>query len=113
MSFVRWRADTLSLFIEPSTSAQQTEMSHLARSSKSKRRLLTPNSQYLGAVDMHYHIRWSTVGLDWESFGSSAEASAKQLVRPSETYTIEEYGSECARCRDALNAKSERIARSA
>src|SRR5690348_11514516 len=56
----------------------------------------------------HFHIRWSGKNtLDWESFGSreEAEASAKQLVRQGETYTIEEYGLDCPRCAAALNLK--------
>lgn len=49
----------------------------------------------------HYHIHWSTKEiLDWEAFDSSAEAetSAQQLVRPGETYTIEERAENCPRC---------------
>ena len=54
---------------------------------------------------VHYHIRWSpTPTLDWERFGSRAEAEAraKELVRQGETYTIEEHGESCARCGDAM-----------
>ena len=41
---------------------------------------------------MCYHIRWNTKDdLDWECHPSvkSAEAAARQLVLPGETYTIE------------------------
>jgi hypothetical protein len=58
----------------------------------------------------HYHIRWSgKATLDWEVFGSckEAEATAKQLVRQKETYTIEEHDGTCLRCRAAMNLKSE------
>ena len=50
----------------------------------------------------HYHIRWSNAALDWERFDTQAEAeaSAKQLARPDETYTIEEFEGACPRCPD-------------
>jgi hypothetical protein len=57
----------------------------------------------------HYHIRWSRVArLDWECFGTraQAEASAEQLVRREETYTIERHTEACPRCRDAMRAKT-------
>lgn len=58
----------------------------------------------------HYHIHWSSKDtLDWESFRSFAEAegTARQLVRPDETYTIEERDDEsCPRCRTAFKAIS-------
>jgi hypothetical protein len=61
---------------------------------------------------LHYHIRWSEKivsnwkcfsALDWEAFTSraEAEASARQLVRQNETYTIEEHDGNCPRCQDA------------
>lgn len=58
----------------------------------------------------HYHIRWSGKPLDWEAFSTrvDAETSAKQLVRPSETYTVEEHNGACPRCQDAMKAKSAR-----
>jgi hypothetical protein len=49
----------------------------------------------------HYHIRWSTRPiLDWEPFKTHAEAEAvaQQLVCFGETYGIEEFGENCARC---------------
>jgi len=49
----------------------------------------------------HFHIRWSkTASLDWEPFDTQeeAEASAKQLVLPGETYTIEKFDGACPRC---------------
>ena len=58
----------------------------------------------------HYHIRWSDrTSLDWQCFNTHAEAAAraKQLVRREETYTIEEHGEACPRCRDAMKLKSE------
>jgi hypothetical protein len=57
----------------------------------------------------HYHIHWSGKdALDWESFGSraEAEASAKQLVRLGETYTIDERDEDCPRCRTAFKWKT-------
>ena len=49
---------------------------------------------------IHYHIRWSDLKLDWEAFSTrrEAEASAMQLARASETYTIEEFDGDCPRC---------------
>lgn len=48
----------------------------------------------------HYHIRWSASKLDWEAFGTQqeAETAAKQLVRPGENYTIEQFDGDCPRC---------------
>lgn len=57
----------------------------------------------------HYHIHWSgKAALDWEAFSTflDANASAKQLVRSGENYTIEERDGECLRCRDAAKVKS-------
>jgi hypothetical protein len=57
----------------------------------------------------HYYIRWSDkAALDWERFGTraEAEASAKRLVRRDESYAIEEFDGACPRCRDAMNLKS-------
>jgi hypothetical protein len=63
----------------------------------------------------HFHIRWSkpaskTASLDWERFDTQeeAEASAKQLVLPGETYSIEELDRACPRC---AAAESERLSR--
>ena len=49
---------------------------------------------------LHYHIHWTGKALDWERFDTSAdaEASARQLARPGETYTVEEYGESCPQC---------------
>jgi hypothetical protein len=49
----------------------------------------------------HYHIRWSTTArLDWQPFGTraEAEAGAKEWARFGETYTIEEFDENCIRC---------------
>jgi hypothetical protein len=57
----------------------------------------------------HYHIHWSgKAALDWEAFGSraEAEAAAQQLVRQEETYTIAERDEACPRCRDAMELKT-------
>jgi hypothetical protein len=57
----------------------------------------------------HYHIRWSGKALlDWERFNTpaEAEASAKQLLRHGETYTIEEHNDACPRCQAAMNLRS-------
>ena len=56
----------------------------------------------------HYHIHWSGKDtLDWERFVTRGEAekSAKELVRPYESYTIEEHDGACPRCRDAMELK--------
>jgi hypothetical protein len=53
---------------------------------------------------IHYHIRWArTPLLDWKSFSTQvlAEAAAKLLAHRDETYTIEEHGEGCQRCREA------------
>jgi hypothetical protein len=44
-----------------------------------------------------WHIRWYGGKLDWECFGTreEAEASAKQLAKPNETYSIEECDGTC------------------
>jgi hypothetical protein len=49
----------------------------------------------------HYHIRWSGIArLDWEPFRTAAEAdaSARQLLRAGETFSIEASDATCARC---------------
>jgi len=51
---------------------------------------------------MHYHIRWSGSGLDWERFGTrqEAEKAASQLARPGETFTLEHISDKaCTQCR--------------
>jgi hypothetical protein len=55
----------------------------------------------------HYHIRWSNGKLDWERYGSRAEAvsGAKKLMQYEETFTIEEHGESCPRCPDLVKAK--------
>ena len=55
----------------------------------------------------HYHICWSgKATLDWGCFSTraQAEASAKQLVRHEETYTIEEHDGACLRYQGAVNS---------
>jgi hypothetical protein len=49
----------------------------------------------------HFHIRWSSGKLDWQRFVtySDAEATAKELVQPNETFTIEEFHRNCPQCR--------------
>lgn len=58
----------------------------------------------------HYHIRWADLKLDWEAFRteSAAEEMAKEIVRPDETYTIEQFNGNCPRCSETsrLGAKS-------
>ena len=49
----------------------------------------------------HFHIHWSgKPTVDWEPFSSraEAEASAKHLALPGETYTVEEHGKSCLQC---------------
>jgi hypothetical protein len=65
-----------------------------------------PQSFYLAAalamrIEMHYHIRWSNSELDWERFSTSQEAeqAARQLVRPGETFTLEQVDEKnCMHC---------------
>ena len=56
---------------------------------------------------VHYHIRWSDSKIDWQVFNTSEEAQveAATLVRPGETYTIDEFGDECPKCHAALSPK--------
>lgn len=56
---------------------------------------------------VHYHIHWAGKALDWERFSSpaEAEASAKQLALPGETYTIEAHDGTCPRCQEVMKAK--------
>jgi hypothetical protein len=44
-------------------------------------------------MSVHFHIRWTAKGLDWERHATCDEASesAKKLARPHETYVIEEF----------------------
>ena len=63
---------------------------------------------------VHYHIFWSRVEpLNWEPFNThvEAEASAGLFVLPGETYSIEEQGEACQRCRDAEKGKSRDLSR--
>ena len=49
----------------------------------------------------HYHIHWSgKPALDWERFSTrdEAEASAKELALPGETFTVEEHDESCPQC---------------
>ena len=62
----------------------------------------------------HFHIRWSSKAqLDWKPFPTREEAEelAKILVRPDETYAIEELNGNCPRC--AASKMGERIPRNA
>jgi uncharacterized paraquat-inducible protein A len=46
--------------------------------------------------------------LDWERFSerAEAEASARQLMRPGEAYTIEEHDGTCQRCQETMKLKA-------
>lgn len=49
----------------------------------------------------HFHIHWSTSNtLDWQRFATRQEAQgrAEDLVRPHETFSIEEQSSDCPFC---------------
>lgn len=48
----------------------------------------------------HYHIRWRDSDLDWEAFSTqeAAELRAAALVRPNETYAIEQFDGNCPQC---------------
>ena len=54
---------------------------------------------------LHYHIRWSSASLYWQPFKTRAEANVRavQLMRPGETYTIEEVDAHCPRCVEIVN----------
>jgi hypothetical protein len=55
----------------------------------------------MGTNGLHYHIKWSgKPALDWERFDTSAdaEASARKLALPGETFTVAEHGESCPRC---------------
>jgi hypothetical protein len=49
---------------------------------------------------LHYHIHWTRKTLDWERFDTSAdaEASARKLALPGETFTVEEHSESCPQC---------------
>ena len=49
---------------------------------------------------MHYHINWSTSGFDWERFEcyEAATKEASSMVRPDETFTIEQVDNDCIVC---------------
>jgi hypothetical protein len=60
----------------------------------------------MGSNGLHYLIKWSGKPvLDWERFDTSAdaEANARKLMLPGETYTIEEHGESCPRCLKFMN----------
>jgi hypothetical protein len=54
----------------------------------------------VSSPQMHFHIRWSQLTLDWERFDTreAAEERAEYLVRDGETYTVEAFDGTCARC---------------
>jgi hypothetical protein len=56
----------------------------------------------------HFHIRWSDSKLDWQAFSTQqeAETEAKQLMRPSEKYTVEEFDGNCPRCGNGIKTRS-------
>ena len=61
----------------------------------------------------HYHIRWSSnPTLDWEAFPTSAEAQAQaeQLVKPAESYVIEQVDGDCPRCSSLPNLAGSDVA---
>jgi hypothetical protein len=56
-----------------------------------------------GNAAPHFHIRWIAAGtsrLDWEAFASRGEADAiaRRLATPFETFTIDEFDVWCERC---------------
>jgi len=54
---------------------------------------------------LHYHIHWTGKTLDWERFDTSAdaEASARKLALPGETFTVEEHGESCPQSLKFMN----------
>jgi hypothetical protein len=48
----------------------------------------------------HFHINWFSVGIDWELFKSQEDAhkAASLLVRPHETFTVEQFHDNCPVC---------------
>ena len=53
------------------------------------------------AIPTHFHIRWTPDKLDWERFDSQEEADicARKLAYPGGSFSIEEFGDSCAKCR--------------
>lgn len=59
------------------------------------------NSKTQFPPETHFHIRWSAGStLDWEAFGTQAEAeaTARRLASPHESYSLAERNSTCERC---------------
>ena len=57
---------------------------------------------------LHFHIQWCDSKLDWETFQTREDATtqAKELVRPGETYVIEQFDDTCPRCMSLSGATS-------
>jgi hypothetical protein len=57
---------------------------------------------------IHFHIQWSDSKLDWEAFQTREEAIAQAavLMRPGETYLIEEFDAACPRCMSLVGIAS-------
>jgi len=51
--------------------------------------------------EIHYHIRWADLSLDWKPFPTKEEAAevAEHIKKPNENYTIVGRDDECERCK--------------
>lgn len=56
--------------------------------------------QAISMREVHFHIRWSGGYLDWQVFATEedAERSARELVQPSEEFTVEQFDGRCPQC---------------
>ena len=66
-----------------------------------------------GDGGIHYHICWadpSGPNIDWQVFDSPAEAraSAENLARPGEAFTVEGFGDNCWRCAELITTAHEK-----
>jgi len=55
----------------------------------------------------HFHIRWfGKDSLDWQRFQTRQDAItlANEVVRPGETYSVEEHSSDCPFCHQYMMA---------
>ena len=57
---------------------------------------------------LHFHICWSESKLDWEAFETREDAltQAQELVRPGETYVVQQFDGDCPRCHHLRDTSS-------
>ena len=53
----------------------------------------------------HYHIHWSNSKFDWQPFSTpeGARIEAERLAVPGETFTIDQFDDNCARCEETTS----------